>query len=95
MNESGIVRHTHAASLHRGLGGPIDQRDEHVRFALELRTIADAMKRWGGASVPRVPRQSRGAHFDDPPDVHQLVHQRLRTTVHILGPNPKKGTTTN
>jgi hypothetical protein len=39
-----------------------------VRFALELRTIADAMKRWGGASAPRVPRQSRGAHFDDPPD---------------------------
>lgn len=45
------------------------------------------MKRWGGASVPHVPRQSRGAHFDDPPDVHQLVHQRLRTTVHILGPS--------
>jgi len=25
----------------------------------------------------------------DPTDLHQLVHQRLWTTTHILGPNPK------
>src|SRR6185437_10930491 len=26
---------------------------------------------------------------EDPPDLHQLVHQRLWTAAHILGPNPK------
>jgi hypothetical protein len=27
---------------------------------------------------------------EDPPDLHQLVHQRLRTTMDILGPIPKE-----
>jgi hypothetical protein len=26
---------------------------------------------------------------EEPPELHQLVHQRLRTTMDILGPNPK------
>jgi hypothetical protein len=29
------------------------------------------------------------AATDEPPELHQLVHQRLRTTEDILGPNPK------
>jgi hypothetical protein len=35
----------------------------------------------------RADRRSEAA-TKDPPDLHQLVHQRLRTTVDILGPNP-------